>query len=132
MRQYETKRERAAAEALAAKLDDPATFAGIEPESGPVHPLAWEGVTGYLDGSRAEHLQQRRDVDAARWRGYPIFTRHATPAERVYVARRLGADHARTSALKTRVDCRSGGWRRSWPLLAAWQPEKVAADQGVA
>lgn len=130
MRQYQTKRQREAAEALAAELDDPATYASAQPPAWrEPHPLAWRGVTGCLDPGRVEALQRRRDIDTARYRGVDHFKRPATPAERAHVARQLGADLGHTSALKTRVSVLGGRWRRCWPSLADWQHETVRTTE---
>jgi hypothetical protein len=94
----------------------------------PPHPLAHPGVTGPIAPGRAELLQQRRDQDRVRWVGWPIFTRPATDAERALVARHT-SDHAGAGSLHTRVDCRGGRWRRSWPLLSDHEPDR---DEGAA
>lgn len=91
----------------------------------PAHPLAYPGVTGPLAPGRVEHLQRRRDQDRARWLGVQSFTRPATAAERVYVARRLGASDAHTGALDTRVTVLGDSWRRSWPMFGAWEHETI-------
>lgn len=105
----------------------PDTYDGIKPpEWRPVHPLAYPGITGPLAPGHVEHLQQRRDQDRARWLGVDTFIRPATAGERAYVARQLG--DTPTDALTTRVTVRGGRWRRTWPLLSAWEPETARAE----
>lgn len=86
-----------------------------EPPSRAAH-LARVGVAGLLDPrGRVERLQERRDRDRAHWIGVPTFTRPPTPPEQALIASVAGADGA--GGVPTRVDCRGGLYRRSWPAL---------------
>ncbi|CAM4374843.1 hypothetical protein MB901379_00488 [Mycobacterium basiliense] len=81
--------------------------------------LAHSGVVGLIDrSSRVEHLQQRRDIDRARWLGVACFRRPPTPAEEAVITPHC----QQPQRVSTYVDVSGHGaarWRRRWPELAA-------------
>lgn len=81
--------------------------------------LAYTGVLGPIDrSSRVEQLQQRRDIDRARWLGVACFRRPPTPAEEALIT----PHYQQPQRVSTCVDVSGHGgarWRRRWPELAA-------------
>lgn len=74
-------------------------------------------VPGRFDSSRAEGLQQRRDLDVARWLGVRRFRRPASQAELAHLAPLAGGRDRHS--ITTEVTVRRGLRYRAWPQLAA-------------